>query len=437
MKKFIYILAAAAAVFACSKEIETEVKPDIETKGEVHELFVSLPEVTDVDTKATIATSDGTFKWTAGDAIAVVTSTSDTYKFVAETGNSNTVRFTYTGEMNGTPATIHYPWKDSAPYYEESLPSEINGLTGALSGDYIRLTGTVSENSATLSYRNAFLKVTFTNVPTFAKTMFFDGTANDVTITGISLAAKGEVTAYIPVSASNTGFTVSLKDNNSNTIIARATTTAKTFTNGTIKNMKPVAVGHVITINDSASKNWTELAIWKNSDDTKNYRFKTGNSYPSKLNSLSSGTYYVVLNTHESGLTWAVEGVDLAVSYEANEGGYSCSTSCVYLYRDLTFSTPSSGTYLVGNYRIYPSCQYNTYSDPCIYVYDAEDKHPAGDWPGTHLTKSSSVDSSIYYEFDSKYSNSSDITIIFSNNGGNQMSDWKPTINRDYTYQYW
>ena len=446
MKKYTIILAALFAFVACSKEVTVDEPSSDSTpaNGEVHELFVALPSLSDVDTKASINVANGKFSWKAGDAIAVTTSSSVVYEFTAaaDGADGEAVRFTYSGPMNGTPATITYPYR--ADGNSTALPTEIPSLTGALSAAYIRLHGTVTDNSATLEYENAFLKVTFTNVPTFARSIFFDGTADDVTISGISLAEKGDVVAYIPVSASNTGFTVSIRDKNSNIITAKATSSAKSFTNGTIKNMKPVPVGKVITINDDASKGWGELAIWQASNSSNNYRFKTVQSYPAKLNELDDGVYYAVINLHESGFAWAVDGVDLAVSYEESYGGSGCSTSKVFLDRDLVFSS-TSGTKLKSSYRIYAKPTVDSVTSMNIYVYEnwGSNTRISEAWPGEAMTASTVRSGYYYWDLDDSYSGYNNLAIIFINNtsenqagDGSRLPDTSTVFDHDVTITF-
>jgi len=348
MKKYIYILAAVAALASCAKEASINDDLAATNGSDIHELFVSIPDLVDADTKAAISSTDGTFTWTAGDAIAVKTTTGDVYQFTAETGGSQSARFTYTGTMNGTPADVKYPY--TADFSDTALPTEIASLTGALGADAIRMSGTISDNAVTLSHQNALLKVTFTNVPTFANKVVFDGDVNDVTVSGISLGSRGTVVAYIPVDASTTTFTVSVQDDNSHYIATKSTTSAKSFTAGTIKNMKPVDVdGHIFVFNDDDKVD--EARFFATDGSTINY----GTYSYLTLNVLSDGTTkWCILPTSNS---WSETGDPVCLQVWKNDA-YVSSSECVYLYRDFTFDT--SGASLKTNYRVYPKSSTRT-----------------------------------------------------------------------------
>lgn len=340
MKKYIYILAAVAALASCAKEASINDDLAATNGSDIHELFVSIPDLVDADTKAAISSTDGTFTWTAGDAIAVKTTTGDVYQFTAETGGSQSARFTYTGTMNGTPAEVKYPY--TADFSDTALPTEIASLTGALGADAIRMSGTISDNAVTLSHQNALLKVTFTNVPTFANKVVFDGDVNDVTVSGISLGSRGTVVAYIPVDASTTTFTVSVQDNNSHNIATKSTTSAKSFTAGTIKNMKPVDVdGHIFVFNDNDKVD--EARFFATDGSTIDWETKSFLT----LNVLSDGTTkWCILPT----LSWSKTGDPVCLQVFKN-GTYVSASDAVWLYRDFTFDTTESS--LKTTYRIY------------------------------------------------------------------------------------
>ena len=363
MKRFFLILAAIAALVSCSKEGVAEEDATLTPKegDDVHELFVSIADLTDADTKATISSADGSFTWTSGDQIAVKTTTNDVYCFTAS-GNGNSVRFTYTGSMNGTPKEVKFPY--TADFSDTALPTEITGLDGGLGATGIRMEGTVVSNAVTMHHTNALLKVSFTNVPTFANKIVFDGDVNDVTITFTPLVSKGTISAYIPVDESTTAFTVSLIDNSTdeNTIFQKSTT-SKSFTAGTIKNMAPLTVGHIITIN-RGTWDYTYLQIWNGTyNGTNSYEFRlatSGGEYPYRLNVLSSTVYYVVIDPsihlNKSSAVWISEGLDIGVSFQKTSGSaeYRSYTNCVYLCRDIEFTPMANGEGgLKTKYRVY------------------------------------------------------------------------------------
>lgn len=375
MKRSLYIFAAVIAAMACAKETpnkqstlppkdEAENVEEVKEKdAPLHELFVAIGDVTDADapaaqasvsTKAAVSDVDGAFTWSEGDKVLVTTSTSDTYEFIAQE-DGKSARFTYSGDMNGTPTTVTYPSDGTI-----ALPTSITSLTGALSGDYLRMTGTVTENAATLSHRNALLKVTFTNVPDFASKVVFEGknsedsATNTVTVSGISISegTKGEVTAYLPVDPTTTQFTIMLEDSNSNVILQKSTS-GKSFTAGTLKKMKALAVGPVIRIKDETSWGTKAVYIWNTSNTSKNGFFATGYDYPYRFNTLAADDHYIIMGSElASNLNWTA-ATKIGIKFQTNDNAHSTETPGVYLMRDVTFNVPSE-LGMKTEYRIYP-----------------------------------------------------------------------------------
>ena len=126
-------------------------------------------------------------------------------------------------------------------------------------------------------------------------------------------------------------------------------------------------------------------------------------------------------------LAWATEGVDLGISYEEFYNGSGCSTSKVYLDRDLTFAS-TSGTKLKASYRIYakPTVDVIT-SSLNIYAYEnwGSNTTIAGSWPGTTMTPSSARSGYYYWDLPISYFDYDNLAFIFVNNGGsgNQAGD--------------
>ncbi len=373
MKKYLSIIAVALFAFACAKETpltespagktanpeevtNKEQKDQEDPSQTVHELFVSIASVEDPETKAAISNTDGAFTWTAGDDIAVV-SGKNVYRFTAEDGGSDAVRFTYTGEITGTPTDIYYPYdEDSSSKYLTAPPTSVSGLEGALSGTNLRLHGTIVGSSATLSHTIALLKVTFTNVPTFANSISFDGNVNDVTITDIGDAST--ISAYIPVNASTTSFTVSLLDANSNAIISKSTS-GKSFTAGTLKKMKSLPAGWTFTFTGGSGK-VDNIKLFVTDGNTISWNDeKTREFGLSPTTSGSNVSFFLPANNK-------VVTSGRAVCLEAYLSSTKLSTSeCLYLYRDFTFDF--SGKSLKTDYRIYPRSTDKT-SAP-VYVF--------------------------------------------------------------------
>ena len=409
MKKYTCIFAAALAFAACTKEANQIDEPIAEpANSEVHELFVSLPEITDDETKASINVADGKFSWAAGDQIAVVTSTSDVYAFTASADGAS-VRFTYTGEMNGTPETIKYPYKSDGT--STDLPTSISGLTGALESDNIRLTGTVTSNSATLSYENAFLKVTFTNVPTFASKISFSsvdsGYEQNITVSGITLADKGSVVAYFPVKAGSYSFTVSLIDSEDHTMFSQATTSAKTLVAGSLKKLASLPMGTLIMMSNSGSS-------YGGFSKMKVYNWWDGGSHnlTDPLTQITiSGTKYGYYFLPAS----LAVGKEVNIKVENGDDSGNNTQTVVYNLRDITFTIKASNAGIATNYRYYFN---NTggWSQVNAYIWDEYNTAKNGTWPGGILTNIAS-NGWYYYEFDeNEYGYTRHVK--FSENGG-------------------
>ena len=379
---------ALALVSSCNKELNTDVTTP--SNSETHELFVSLPKLIDAETKATIAEADGSFSWTAGDFIAVKTSTNDVYKFTAA-GDGNSVRFTYTGEMNGTPTTVVYPYTDDATVAD--LPAEITSLTGALGEDGIRLSGTVSDNAVSMDYENAFLKVSFSNVPTFASKVKFEctasGYAQTVVVSGISLSTKGSVVAYIPVQSGEYSFTVSLIDNANNTMISKSTSSAKSFTAGTLKKMANTPLGTLVMMSNTGSS-------YGGFSNMKVYNWWTGGSHnvtePLAQITISETAYGYYFLPASLGA-----GEEVNIKVENGSDASQNTQTVVYNLRDFTFTIKSSNGGIATTYRYYFN-NTNSWSQVNAYIWDEYNTAKNGAWPGNILTNTAS-NGWYYYEF--------------------------------------
>ena len=216
------------------------------------------------------------------------------------------------------------------------------------------MTGTISNNAVNLTYPNAFLKLTFGNVPAFANKLVFDGDVNDVTVS-LSLSERGDVVAYIPVAPTTTSFTVSIEDDNNNVIYTKSTSN-KAFAAGNLKKLKPLYVnGIVFTFNDSLNQ-VDEARFFKSTGDATEWGTKE----------------YITLNLLSGGVVkWCILpdnlGWYMACLQMFKNGGYINSTDCIYLYRDFSFTIPSAGG-LVTNYRTY---------------YYLDSSHSQTDWGNT------------------------------------------------------
>ena len=247
--------------------------------------------------------------------------------------------------MTGNPQNVVYPYTADASV---TLPSEISTPKGGLAPEGIRLAGTVSNNAVTLAYESAFLKLTFKNVPVFADRIFFDGNAGDVTVSGISLSERGDVVAYLPVDPLNTGFTVSLQDDNGNTILSRSTS-GKTFTAGTLKKMQELTVDGIIlafTDQRTGDEAIKYLKLIKRVDDN-----DWGDNIWTELLSTGSGLKYYILPT--SGYDWIGNYYQVRIElYKSDTSAGAQVVTPNFLLRDMNF-TITAESYLTAKYRYY------------------------------------------------------------------------------------
>lgn len=384
MKKLVYIIAAIAAVLACAKESQNPQEPQptnndntpaevVDDPQTVHELFVTLPD--DIATRAGISASDGSFSWTKGDKIAVEDDAGNVYPFEASevTETPQSFRFTFKGSITGTLTAIHYPYIDTAPYYDDTMPRNLDSETAVLASSNIRLSGTIDGNSATLSHNHAFVRLKFENVPTFAtKIKFYEDASATPTV--VNLTGTGSVTAYLPVHDGVQTMTVALSDDYDNVILQKSHTyTAdKAFAKGAIKNMKALTVGHVFTFVNNASWSNPIVTIWNGAE---NYDFKSvandeNATYPWKLNKRGdTETYYIVVNDDViNGNSHVFANDDyLGISFYGTGEGQSTLTNRVYQCRDIEFTIPSGGG-MKTDYRIYIDS--GDYVNAYAYYYD-------------------------------------------------------------------
>ena len=430
MKKIVFIVASLALVLVCSCKKDLEITTEQPSNNSGYELVVSIADYTDAETKASINSASGAFAWDANDKISVTNGT-DVYEFTYAGDVDGKARFTTTATVSGTLTKAFYPYENSVT--PKALPTEINGLEGALSAENIRLEGDIVDNQVTLAHSNALLKVTFTNVPTFASAIkFYEEAGNTVTVSFDKLSEKGPVTAFIPVNVGTANFTAQLLDDAGNVIISKYAT-GKTFSAGTLKKMKALEVGHVITMTDENSIENAQIHTWDSSSH--GATFKKGNTYPYKLNeypgySGAGNKYYVVFNTID--FSWAGEGAFVGVQFSDENWNNKTQTDGVYLYRDIDFTSPSGNAGMRTNYRVYPHG--GNYTTPYIYVYNITDQADVfGSWPGKAFTKYDTISGYAYIDFDSELYGKK-VRVVFSDNGSDQKADWDIDLNRDYDY---
>lgn len=446
MKKLVYIAAAFAAILACSKESQEPQGPQdtnsdntpeevVDESKTVHELFVSLPDFTDAETKAIIDDATGSFSWTVGDKIAVVDDQNNVYPFVASE-SAQSVRFTYVGSIAGSLKSIYYPYIEESPYYITEMPTNLDSETAVLTSSNIRMSGTIEGNSATLSHNHAFVRLKFENVPSFATKIQLYESGNE-TPTEVTLTGTGAVTAYLPVHDGTQAITASLLDDNDNVIIQKYHNFGeeKAFVKGSIKNMKALTVGHVFTFKNDAGWVAPTVSIWNGSES---FGFKSVASeptaeYPWKLNLLGNNTYYIVINDDVKNVNNHVFANDLYLGVWFGNDSSGSLTDCVYVYRDIDFTIPLSGG-LKTDYRTYFYLQ----SDNSRKWWGGTTKIiVSGGTTGNGTFDMTKLGDYLFY-----YSNHTDnyartMTYGFNNgNGWVATTSWEYVLNREYQYDF-
>ena len=323
-----------------------------ETK-QVVTLFADVEQFTSESgaTPQSKAIADDGFSWQEGDQIAIpATGVSGGYAIFTYDTEKGKFVYELTGSESFVDGTAYYP-ANSRP--EGGYSSDFANADSARKGFKMTAEYTAGANSIAFHHTGAMVELHFTNVPSFASTVRVKiGEASAATVALSSPTSTVTVKVPVPAASSSTYSFALLQGEN----IIREVSKSATLYAGKYYDTPEIAIGHIIKIVDDnklKDSSYDELAIWQTSNSgSHNYRFKMGNSYPSKLNLLSDYVYYVVLNTSETGLEWATDGVDMGVSFEDYQNGPCCTTSCVYLYRDFTF-TPISGQGLKTDYRIY------------------------------------------------------------------------------------
>ena len=407
------------AFVACNKvEMNNGETTPVENKGAAtYELFASV----DALTKATISESSGAFSWktgtTDGDVIAVKTSTNHVYAFRAVEIVNDIARFVCNEAIDGNPSTAVFPYTADATC---ALPTSVT-CTSAL-GDDIRLTGKISGKNIAFQHAAALVKVNFTNVPIFADKIVFDGNKNDVDVT-VSLGARGDVVAYIPVDPSTTSFTISIEDDNNHTILSKSAS-SKTFTTGSLMKMASLDVTGTVFVFDDPKDKIDEARFFKSDGNTTIYSTYSNLT----LNTLSDGTKWCIVNNSSLGNIVELQ------TWKNND--YVSETKSLFLYRDFNITIPDDGKGIKTNYRTYfylnaDNCQNNWGSTTYIGVK----QHSSSSWSWTTMTKSG--DYLFYYENDTaNYGESMDYA--FNNGNGwiakDESDPWNYTLNREYQW---
>ena len=427
MKKIVIIITSMALVLvsSCNKELSKEIDQPANQGIAKQELMVSISDYIDVETKATIS-SEGAFSWDGDEEIAVIDNKGVTHKYTYDRLVDGKACFVTSDVYSDTPVSAVYPYTVDG---SQSFPTTVDGPNGALDNASIRLTGTITDNAVTLSHTNALMKVSFDNAPTFASVIVFEGNGETVTVSNVNPSVRGTISAYIPVPADTYTFTISLKDDNGNTIVSKSKGTAKVFTAGYLHKMQAVSVDGWVFIFNSAS-GADQLRVFKTDGTTIVYDDANLRYYVT-LNALSgsSNNKWGIL---PSNLSWTSKGSPVCVQ-AFNNGSYVSATDCIYLYRDFVFDFSSSS--MKTTYRSYFKVNNSSWaSDASANIKDGYNEPK----DFTAMTAVSGETKFWYYEWPASYYGYG-MHIIMQNASNTawlepSSGDWSYTLNRDCMY---
>lgn len=218
MKKYAYILAACAALMACSKEVAQE---EVVNPSEPGVNTVTFTATIESPTKGTVANT-GVFTWSDTDEIAVWTSSQK--RTATATNISDTyAEFTFTlgaGETIPSGAIVVYPASLLTAAGTVTFPTEYTAADAAKSN--LALAAKVDGSALGFKYLGGVIEATITDVPAIA-------TAIEVTSTSV-LTGEHTVSftgAYPSMATSSTAKTVTVTPaGGSNTIVLPLPTAA-------------------------------------------------------------------------------------------------------------------------------------------------------------------------------------------------------------------
>ena len=250
MKKFMIALAALSIVMSCNTEKLTQDIPAEENDGKVVTLTANLPELT----KATVDAT--TFSWVGGDKIAIPSTASTGYAiFTNSAANLNT--FTCTlgeGErlISGKaiyPAVAPGSAFDSIDEAKQSFQME---------ADY-----TVGDNSISFAHKSALVKVSFSNVPSFATGLkVTEGDAVVATIDNVESTDGNTVDFFVPLTPNGSKkYTFALMENNH--VVKSAAKTIE-LSAGYYYATPVIAVNYIkVGVRDYIYNEWNLKTGWK------------------------------------------------------------------------------------------------------------------------------------------------------------------------------
>lgn len=441
MKKLFYIILAATAIVACSKEAEliNNYEPVVNENGQVTYTFKAYIE--DI-TKASISESNGKFSWgEAGDDQIAVWDAAHS-KFVTFTSTDNAGNFScetdaganFNGQDAYYPASIAKT--DGTKGYD--FPTSFTSLAAAAKG--FPMSGTVTaDGKITFAHLGCLIKLTLNNVPDFTTALILNDETRNITV---PITTTGVIEAVIPIPEGSYVLTANLKDDNNNIFYSHARS-SKTYTKKNFYPTNAINLGTVVKFSGTGTS-----AISKVRYVQKIVEADGGNNFTWNLLTLLSGTKYAILPFGSpSSWEWLEEGFD-TVRIEAldGDGNIKASTGNVYV-RDFDFTITSGDDLLKTSFRIYPygttdatylyatywNGEYDTPTNITFTVTEASawsefDKENwywyspghSSDWPGNSFSKNGS------FTIPSADIVGSEIKIVINNGTGggtNQTND--------------
>ena len=437
MKKLFYIILAAAAIVACSKEAEliNNYEPVVDENGQVTYTFKAYIE--DI-TKASISESNGKFSWgDAGDDQIAVWDAAHS-KFVTFTSTDNAGNFScetdaganFNGQVAYYPASIAKT--DGTNGYD--FPTSFTSLTAAAKG--FPMSGTVTaDGKITFAHLGCLINMTLNNVPSFTRALIlYDGSKDIITVT--ATPTDGVINAVVPVPAGTYVLTAKLKDDNNNIFYTKARE-SKTYTARNYYTIKPISLGKLLTFTNEAGWDSPKVHIWQYGNSG-NVDITTGGTYPHKLYLRNSNVYYVLLD--KSVESWTAEGNAIGVQFvSTTNASNTTQTDCVYLFRNIDFTIPGGGG-LKTSYRTYLKVNNGSWANDAGAYIREQYNVP------TSFTSMTELNTKLYYyEWPVNYygyglyvemqnSSNTDWYVPDRTDDGKTTNWWSFTLNRDLMY---
>lgn len=465
MKKYLSLIAFfAVAAIACNKVDEPQISDqenELVANTNLVSFSVNLPDFVNTDTKASISDA-GAFSWAENDAIFVLCCKEDdnTFHQVPFVYNTTNGKFecsfpasvTYPGgsstiTINGITrvATPEEATADGRPIavYPDPL-ALVTEPTYSNAQKFFKMEGSLNSTTGEIDFehKSALVNVHIANVPSFASYFTVSGGTELVTV-HFSGETPAEVNKTVPITptGSASDIIITLYDTADNVIISKRKS-GKTLVAGHLYDTPQIKVGRVLkfTCEDTS---WTGQAVhvWEVGGsgvyDFKSTSAESSAEYPWKLNELSTGVFYAVLNS-VTNLTWATEGVGIGVQFK--HGSESSQTDSFYLYRDGDFTLPSAGGIKTA-YRAYASFTDSQWgywiakgTTKVMFrrAYGSQPSPSAGDTECTEVTVSSGK--LFYYEFPvSEYAYDNVYWGFYNDKDTGWKGEWDDAIiNRDF-----